>query len=416
MKALVQSLRKLTEPLNFAAKLAWEHLESGSAYNPASRQMQVDPYGFYERMRTKDPVHRTRIINGWLLTRYRDVDAVLRNHVDFSNRTHQMFEGRLESLLDIDPPDHTRLRGLVSKGFTPTAVANLRPRIERLVKELLDSVVGQERFDLIGQFAYPLPITVIAEMLGVPPEDMDRFEDWSNGIALSIEPILTAKQIKRVVSDHIALQGYFEEIIELRRHEPQDDMISALIAAEEEGEKLTHKELLNTLTLLLVAGNETTRNLIGNGIVALLRHPDQMQRLREHPELLDSAIQEFLRYDAPVQLDGRLCTRDSEVGGQEVRRGHIVISAIGAANRDPEAFPHPDRLDIGRQQTSHLSFGRGIHYCLGAPLAVMEAKIAFAALIERYSSIRLAGEPKGRKQVVLRGPDEVWVEVEPARK
>ena len=415
MMAFAQPLLKLVEPIGFAAKLAWEYLESGNSFNPTSARMQVDPYGFYERLRTSDPVHRTRIIDGWLLTRYRDVDAVLRNHVGFSNRTHQMFDGRLESMLDIDPPDHTRLRGLVSKAFTPVAVANLRARVERLVNGLLDGVADQERFDLIGKFAYALPVTVVAEMLGVPPEDLDRFEGWSNGIALSVEPILTAKQTRRVVQDHIALQGYFEEIIELRRRKPQDDMISALIAAEEEGEKLTHKELLNTLTLLLVAGNETTRNLIGNGMVALLRNPEQMQRLREHPELFDSAIQEFLRYDAPVQLDGRLCTKDTEIDGHKVERGHIVINAIGAANRDPEAFPQPDRLDIGRQQTSNLSFGRGIHYCLGAPLAVMEAKIAFAALLERYRSIRLVGEPKPRKQTVLHGFDQVWVEVEPAR-
>ncbi len=414
MKALSRSLKQLIEPLAFAAKLAWERLESGSGFNPTSAQMQVDPYAFYKRMRTRDPVHRTRIIDGWLLTRYRDVDAVLRNHVAFSNRTRVLDE-RLESLLDSDPPDHTRLRGLVSKAFTPAAVANLRPRIERLVGRLLDSLAGQEHIDLIGQFAYPLPITVIAEMLGVPPEDMDRFEEWSNGIALSVEPILTAKQIKYMRHNTIALQDYFEEIIELRRRKPQDDMISALIAAEEEGEKLTHRELLNTLTLLLVAGNETTRNLIGNGTLALLRHPQQMQRLRDHPEMLDSAVQEFLRYDAPVQLDGRLCTCPVEIGGREVRPGHIVISAIGAANRDPEAFPDPDRLDIGRQQTSHLSFGRGIHYCLGAPLAVMEAKIAFSALLERYPSMRLAAEPRARKQAVLRGPEEVQVEVEPAR-
>lgn len=414
MKALLQPLRQLVEPLGFAAKLAWERLETGSAFNPISAQMRVDPYGFYERIRTRDPVHRTRIIDGWLLTRYRDVDAVLRNHVAFSNRTRVLDE-RLESLLDSDPPDHTRLRGLVSKAFTPAAVANLRPRIERLVGRLLDSVAGQEHFDLIGQFAYPLPITVVAEMLGVPPEDMDRFEEWSNGIALSVEPIVTAKQIKYIRSNTVALQDYFEEIIELRRRKPQDDMISALIAAEEEGEKLTHRELINTLTLLLVAGNETTRNLIGNGTLALLRHPEQMQRLRDHPEMLDSAVQEFLRYDAPVQLDGRLCTSPIEVGGREIRPGHIVISAIGAANRDPEAFPDPDRLDIGRQHTSHLSFGRGIHYCLGAPLAVMEAKIAFSALLERYASIRLAAEPKARKQAVLRGPEQVWVEVDPGR-
>ena len=414
MSAFVQSLHKLLEPPRFAARLAREHLESGCAFNPASRRMQADPYRFYERMRRKDPVHRTRIIDGWLLTRYRDVDSVLRDHARFSNRTPRSFDERLESLIDIDPPDHTRLRALVAKAFTPTAVASLRPRIERLVRGLLDDLEGQKHFDLVGRFAYPLPVTVVAEMLGVPPEDLDRFEQWSNGIALSVEPVLTAKQSDLVQRSNVALQDYFEEIIVLRRREPQNDMISALIAAEEEGEKLTHRELVNTLTLLLVAGNETTRNLIGNGMIALLRHPDQMRRLREQPELLDSAVAEFLRYDPPVQLDGRLCTEATEIGGRRVEPGHIVINAIGAANRDPEVFPDPDRLDIGRQQTTHLSFGRGIHYCLGAPLAVLEAKIAFAALLRRYPAMRLAAAPKARKQAVLRGPEAVWVEVEDA--
>ena len=415
MKALIQSARRAVRPLEFAAKLARERLESGISYNPTAARIQQDPYGFYRRMRAKDPVHRSRVVDGWLLTRYRDVDAVLRNHLAFSNRTQQSLDERLISLIHIDPPDHTRLRGLVSKAFTPAAVANLRHRVEGLVEGLLDEVSGQERFDLIGKFAYPLPITVIAEMLGVPPEDLDRFEEWSNGIALSVEPVLTREQSECIDRNNLALQEYFDEIIEQRRRCPRDDMISALIAAEEEGEKLTHTELLNTLTLLLVAGNETTRNLIGNGTIALLRHPEQMRRLRERPELLDSAVHEFLRFDSPVQLDGRRCLQAVEVGGRRILPGQVVLNAIGAANRDPEAFPDPDRLDIGRQQTSHLSFGRGIHYCLGAPLAVMEATIAFAALLRRYSSIELASEPKIRKQVVLRGPEQAWVAVEPAR-
>ena len=200
--------------------------------------------------------------------------------------------------------------------------------------------------------------------------------------------------------------------MEQRRREPQDDMITALMNAEEEGDKLTHDELLGTLLLLLVAGNETTRNLIGNGTLALLRHPDQLQRLRDNPDLLDSAVNELLRYDSPVQLDGRIAQEDLEIAGTQIQAGERVISAIGAANRDPAAFTNPNAVDIGRREKSHISFGRGIHHCLGAPLAIMEGRIAFAALLDRYSSISLVSEPEFREQIVLRGVEELWVEVE----
>jgi len=385
-------------------------MESGVSYDPTSVSILSDPYDTYDRLRTKDPVHRMRLINGWVLTRYEDVDMVLRDHRRFSKDDGQ--EDEYRSMLHHDPPDHTRLRSLVSKAFTPRAVRELHPRVERIVNDLLNDLEGKDRFDLIESFAFPMPVTVIAEMLGVPAKDMDKFKDWSNDISLTIEPSLRDDQIRRVQRASEELYAYFESIIEQRRGEPQDDMITALLNAEDEGDKLTHEELLGTLVLLLVAGNETTRNLIGNGMRALLKHPDQIRKLRNNPDLLDSAINELLRYDSPVQLDGRLVHSDVEVAGHQIHAGQRILCAIGAANRDPSAFTEPDKLDIERSESSHIAFGRGIHHCLGAPLAMLEARAAFSALLDRFSHIDLVSEPVYRKQVVLRGVEELWVEVE----
>ena len=410
MAIVPRNVRRALRPVLAPALLAWERMESGVSYDPTSATILSDPYDTYDNLRAKDPVHRMRLINGWVLTRYEDVDMVLRDHRRFSKNDGR--EDEYRSMLHHDPPDHTRLRSLVSKAFTPRAVRELHPRVQRIVDELLDDLDGKDRFDLIESFAFPMPVTVIAEMLGVPARDMDRFKHWSNDVSLTIEPSLRDDQIRRVEQATEALYDYFESIIEERRREPQDDMITALLNAEDEGDKLTHEELLGTLILLLVAGNETTRNLIGNGMRALLKNPDQLQRLRDNPDLLDSAIDELLRYDSPVQLDGRLVHNDVEVAGQRIRAGQRVLCAIGAANRDPAMFTEPDKLDIGRDEKSHIAFGRGIHHCLGAPLAMLEARAAFSALLDRFSVITLVSEPVYREQVVLRGVEELWVEVE----
>ena len=400
------ALRPLLSPV----LLAWERMESGVSYDPTSSEIFNDPYDTYDRLRAKDPVHRMRLINGWVLTRYADVDMVLRDHRRFSKDDGQ--EDEYRSMLHHDPPDHTRLRSLVSKAFTPRAVRELHPRVRRIVGDLLDDLDGRDRFDLIESFAFPMPVTVIAEMLGVPARDMDIFKRWSNDVSLTIEPSLRDDQIRRVERATEALYDYFEGIIEERRREPQDDMITALLNAEDEGDKLTHEELLGTLILLLVAGNETTRNLIGNGMRALLKNPEQLQRLRDNPDMLDSAINELLRYDSPVQLDSRLAHNDVEVAGHRIRAGQRILCSIGAANRDPSVFKEPDKLDIGRGEGSHIAFGRGIHHCLGAPLAMLEARAAFSALLDRFSHIEIVGEPVYREQVVLRGVEELWVGVE----
>jgi cytochrome P450 len=410
MAFVPRALRRALKPILSSALLAWERMESGVSYDPTSASIISDPYDTYDRLRTNDPVHRMRLINGWVLTRYEDVDMVLRDHRRFSKNDGQ--EDEYRSMLHHDPPDHTRLRSLVSKAFTPRAVRELHPRVERIVDDLLNELEGKDRFDLIESLAFPMPVTVIAEMLGVPPQDMDRFKHWSNDVSLTIEPSLREDQICRVERALEELYAYFESIIEGRRREPQDDMITALLNAEDEGDRLTHEELLGTLVLLLVAGNETTRNLIGNGVRALLKHPDQLRKLKDNPDLLDSAINELLRYDSPVQLDSRLVHSDVEVAGYRIRAGQQILCAIGAANRDPLVFTEPDRLDIERNESSHIAFGRGIHHCLGAPLAMLEARAAFSALLRRFSSIRLVSEPVYREQVVLRGVKELWVEVE----
>ena len=410
MAIIPRTVRRALRPVLAPALLAWERMESGVSYDPTSAAILSDPYGTYDSLRAKDPIHRMRLINAWVLTRYEDVDMVLRDHRRFSK--DDGIEDEYRSMLHHDPPDHTRLRALVSKAFTPRSVRELHPRVERIVAELLDDLDGKDRFDLIESVAFPMPITVIAEMLGVPARDMDRFERWSNDISLTIEPSLRDDQIRLVECATEELYEYFEGIIEERRLKPEDDMITALLNAEDEGDRLTHSELLGTLVLLLVAGNETTRNLIGNGMRALLKHPEQLQRLRDNPDLLDSALNELLRYDSPVQLDGRLVHDDVEIGGQRIIAGQRVLCAIGAANRDPSVFAEPDKLDIGRDEKSSIAFGRGIHHCLGAPLAMLEARAAFSALLDRYSSIELVAEPVYRRQVVLRGVEELWVDVE----
>ena len=411
MTTVPRMLRNMLRPAAMRALLTWEHLESGISYNPTSTKLRADPYEKYRKLRALDPVHRLRLINAWVLTEYEDVDAVLRDHRRFS-RVYRDSDSEYRSLLNLDPPDHTRIRSLVSKVFTPRSVAELQPRIRQIVDDLLDAVEDRDRFDLIEAFAYPLPVIVIAEMLGVPAQDRDRFKFWSNDVALTVEPTVSDEQAALIKRSSENLIDYFDSIIDLRRSDPRDDLITALIAAEEEGDRLTHEELIAMLLLLLVAGNETTRNLIGNGTLAMLKHPDQLRRLRDDPDLMDSAIDEMLRYDSPVQLNGRMAIEDMEIGGKKIRAGQRVIGLLGAANRDPSVFTDPDKLDVGRREKSHISFGRGIHHCLGAPLAILEGRIAFASLLQRFSSIRLLREPEYRDQVVLRGVKELWIEVE----
>ena len=392
------------------ALLARERLESGVAYNPLSPALRADPYLFYEELRRKDPVHRMRLQDAWVLTDYADVDMVLRDNRRFGNAGRDFGYIPQVSMLDLDPPEHTRVRGLVSHGFTPRSVAALEPRIRETVEVLLGNVEGKQRFDLIAELAFPLPVIVIAEMLGVPPEDRERFNEWSNTVSLIVDPLLNERQVRQAQQAVDEVFSYFEAVAEERRRASQDDLVSALVTAEVDGERLEHGDLLVNLLLVLVAGNETTRNLIGNGALALLRNPDQLGRLRRDPALLNGAIDELLRFDSPVQLDNRIAREPVELRGKRIAPGQRVIRLLGAANRDPQAFAGADRLDVGRSAANHLAFGRSIHYCLGSPLARLEGRVAFEALAHRLGSLRLAEEPRYRDQVTLRGLESLWLE------
>ena len=390
-------------------------------YNPLTPEVRANPYPLYRQLREQDPVHWSELMASWVLTRYDDVEAVLRDPRFSTARrrtgnrfTEQLMEmqeqmgpiGQATTMLRADPPEHTRLRNLVSKAFTPRAIEAMRPHIQQIVDELLDAVAGSDRFDLIHDLAYPLPVIVIAEMLGVAPEDRDRFKRWSGDIAATLGgPMLSPEVIQQAIASSREMTDYFRGVIEIRRKEPEDDLLSALIAAKEQGEALSEHEVLATCVLLLVAGNETTTNLIGNGMVALLQHPDQLEQLRDDPSLTESAVEEFLRYDGPVQATGRTATEDVEVGGTVIKEGQVAFTLLGAANHDPAQFANPDTLDITRKDNRHLAFGHGIHFCLGAQLARVEAQVAFETLLRRFPDLKLGADGvEWGGAFILRGP------------
>ena len=396
------------------AVLLRERWQSGVAYNPLSDRMAQDPYPVYAALRARDPVHRSRLINAWMFSRHADVDAILRDHRHFGNdpregtlspRQRAMLPPADEfTMLFLDPPDHTRLRALVNKAFTPKTVNALEPHIRSILATLLDDIEDPGAFDLMQAVAQPLPVIVIAEMLGVPPEDRPQFKVWSAQRARLLEPTIGRREREAGAAASKAFDAYFRSIVEARRAEPRDDILSALVQAEDEGERLTERETLNMLRLLLIAGNETTANLIGNGTLALLRNPEQLRRLRDDPSLIPSAVEELIRFDSPVQTDFRRALTDCEVNGFPVRKRDNIVVLLGAANRDPEMFENPDRLDVGRDQRSHLSFGRGIHHCLGAPLARLEGRIVLEMLLERFPEIGLLTDrPRFHRTIVLRG-------------
>jgi cytochrome P450 len=374
-------------------------------YNPFIPEVHANPYPMYARLRAEDPVHWSALMEAWVLTRYDDVVAVLtdsrfsadrrqaRNRfADEIARREEEFGpfGRTRTMLTSDPPEHTRLRRLVSKAFTPRMVEGLRPRIQEIVDELLDADAQNGRMDIIRDLAYPLPVIVIAEMLGVPPEHRDQFKHWSDEIVGVLGgPLVPQETLERSRVAVHELAEYLSGVIVERRREPREDLVSGLIAAEEQGQILSEDEMLATAMLLLVAGNETTTNLIGNGMLSLLRNPDEMERLCADPSQVPTAVEELLRYDGPVQATGRVAIEDLEIGGQKVTKGQAVLTVLGAANRDPAQFGKPDELDLDRQPNEHVAFGDGIHFCLGAPLARAEGQIAFETLLRRFAHPRL---------------------------
>jgi cytochrome P450 len=370
-----------------------------------SQEFLRDPYVHYARLRSTEPVHFNEARGSWMLTRYADMVGVLRDDEHWSaERGTPTTENGPRSMLSSDPPDHTRLRTLVNKAFTPRRIRELEPRIRQITGELLDEVAGRGEMEAINDFAYPLPITVIAEMLGVPSTDRNFFRDASQKIAVALGPIEDMQVGLRALEGRNELVAYFEELIPRRKADPQDDLVSAMLEAEDRGDFLGHGELLAMLLLLLVAGHETTVNLIGNGLLALLRHPEQLELLRADESIERQAIEELLRYDSPVQMTGRIAKRDTEIGGQAIAAGQNVTTVVAAANRDPEEFEDPDVLDLTREHCPHLSFSAGVHFCLGAQLARLEGRIALSTVVRRFPKIRLVVEDLvWRPAPILRG-------------
>ncbi|WP_054564823.1 cytochrome P450 [Frankia sp. R43] len=382
---------------------------------------RADPYPLCRSLREAGPLHRTPL-GLYLLTRHSDCVTVLQNsawsHADEAAQLHgdvEAHEAAAElptSFLWMDPPDHTRLRRLVGKAFTPRLVAGLRPRIERLVDGLLDNALAAGEFDLIETIAYPLPLTVVCELVGVPAADHALVQQWSQWLGRGFDPdaLLSPQERADRSTASRDFQAYFRELIDERKRQPADDLLSALAAVEDQGDVLTELELLTSCVTTLVAGHETTVNLVGNGILALLRNPDQIQVLRERPELVPAAVEELLRYDPPVHLTTRSATRPLTIGGRTFAEGEGVVVLINSANRDPAAFHDPDRLDVTRfhQRTPvpphQLAFSLGIHYCLGAPLAQLEMEILLDRLLRRAGTLELLDDdPPYKPNIVVRG-------------
>ncbi len=378
---------------------------TAALFSPA---MLVDPYPTYAELQRTDPVHWHEPFGAWVLTRYDDVVAATQDPRLRSDRADSMGEHaggpELQRLFEVigaqmnitDPARHRRLRALVTKVFTPRAVDSLRPAVETLVDELLDRLPEQGRFDVIADLAFPLPARVIGRLLGIESADLRRLKRWSDDFStlFGTDPsAVTPEQYRRALQSTHELTGFFSAEFEQRRATPGDDLLSLLVHAEIDGDRLSETELIANANLFLAAGHETTTHLIGNGLLALLRHPDQLQLLRDDPSLIPNAVEEFLRYDGTVQFMVREAGENLTIGGRSIRRGQLVYLMFAAANRDPARFPDPERLDVRRPFEAHLAFGHGPHYCLGAALARMEATVAFRSLLRRCSGLRLTGEP-----------------------
>lgn len=373
-----------------------------------------NPFPVYEQMRDTEPIMRILFPDGqhgWIISKYDDAVAALKDSRFVKDMRNVGIDEDApfmnDNMLFSDPPDHKRLRGLVQKAFTPRLISGMRGRIQQIADELLSAVKGQESINLIDDYAFPLPIIVISEMLGVPNSDRDKFRIWSNAL-IEHSGMQYDEEIRNLIME---FKDYLAVWIAKVRKQPGEDLISQLIIAEEQGDRLTEDELFNLVMLLIIAGHETTVNLIGNGILSLLQHPDQLQLLQGQPELIQQAIEEMLRYNGPVEFStSRWVREDLEFKGVSMSRGELVIVSLTSANRDPEQFKDPDLFDITREKSPHLAFGKGIHLCLGAPLARLEGEIAINTLLKRYPNIRLKGdasELEWRPGMIVRGVKEI---------
>lgn len=403
-------------------------------FNPFSPEMRQNPYQFYAFLQENAPITYFDNLNMWFISRHEDCVALLRNHhlghdiwkvvapealghtpADQLPTSHQRrMELQKMWMLFNDPPNHTRLRGLAHQAFTPVRVKQLQDYIEQVADELLNELAKKDQFDIISEFAIPLPVTVIARLLGVPMADFTDFKRWSDDLALTIDFVQDQEIWERAAQASAQLEPYLRGLIDQRRTNPQDDLITALVQAQEAGDQLTEDEIIATCMLLLIAGHETTVNLIGNGMLALLRNPQQRQLLAEDPSILNGAVEELLRYDSPVQLTSRWVLADFEYKGHEFKLGQEVSILLAGANRDSTVFVNADTLDLRRANANrHVAFGQGIHYCLGAPLARLEGQIAFRELTNRFPNMQLVDENAltYRPQLILRGLESLPVKV-----
>jgi cytochrome P450 len=395
--------------------------ESGVVeFDPFDPGFAADPYPHYDALRAVAPVWETPL-GLWLLTRYDDVVRILRDprlSVEERNAAVRMpmqdeMEARAgnrsrgsRSMLSLDPPDHDRLRRLVAKAFTPRTIEELAPLCARLVDESLDAASAAGGLDVIADLAFPLPFTVISEMLGMPVDRRAELREWSGAVVKTLDPVLSMDEFEAALAAGDAMTAYVREVIEAKRARPGDDLLSALIAAEDQGDVLDEQELVDQVILLYIAGHETTVNLIGNGTLALLRHPDQARRLREDDAVDQNAIEELLRFDPPVQFSARVTTLDVALDGVTIPNGSFTMTGLAAANRDPARWgPTASELDLGREgAAAHVAFGSGVHHCLGAALARLEGRSAVPALFRRFPDLALATESlEYNGRLVLRG-------------
>jgi cytochrome P450 len=390
-----------------------------SLYHLLDPDVLADPYPLYHRLRAADPVHWDPYLHAWVVTRYHDVATVFRTFSADRTPTPEYFEAlgvpevgpiaqmMVRQMLFMDAPAHTRLRRLAGPAFQPAQVAALRPHIQEIADRLIDDVLrrGTGRVDLLADFAEPLPAMVTTELLGVPVEHHADLKDWSVTFAGMLgnfqhNPDLLGNVLVAVEN----LESYFRAAIAEQRRHPRPGLLGALLAAEVDGDRLTDEEIVANVIVTMVGGLETTTNLIGNGMLTLLRNPEQLHRLRSEPALLPAAVEELLRYESPSQQTARIARKDVELGGRQIRKGQAVIAVMAAGNRDPERFPEPDRLDFDRPDNRHLAFGWAAHFCFGAPLARLEAEISFTALLDRLPGLALTDEPLvWRENLGLRG-------------
>ena len=392
-------------------------------FNPFLPEHRREPQTTWRALREAAPIYRSRAFGSFICTRYDDVLEVLRSPhfsadrsgvpvmrwISHMARGEPEFAGMLErNLLTTDGDDHRRLRGLVGKAFTPRRVEELRPRLEATVDELLDGIAERGETEIVRDLAHPFPVIAIAELLGVPAADRDRFRAWSTQLVRLLDPFQGRGGALPLIRAAREIFAYFRPLLAERRANPGDDLLSAMIAAEQDGRRLDDVDLLALSSLVLVAGHETSSNLIGNSVLLLLRFPDERKRLQDDLSLLPSAVDECLRYESPIQLTDRAVVEDCELAGQPLRRNQMVVAVLAAANRDPEHFPDPERFDVGRADNHHLALGQGNHFCLGSQLARLEAEVALGALLRRFPDFSGDPEPPAwRRSMVIRGPEAV---------